>query len=367
MVLLVLPRPGIALPGRGALRFPSSRGCRNLRRMAATQSREIRLASRPKGWPTADNFTLAQVELPPPAEGKVLVKNLFMSVDPYMRGRMNDVKSYVPPFQVGQPLEGAAVGEVIESNAPGIQAGDVVTSNLGWRERFVASGGEVRVVDKTVKPLSAYLGVLGTTGLTAWAGLTLFDVKPGDRVFISAAAGATGSVAGQLAKQRGCRVIGSAGSPEKVKMLVDELGFDAAFNYKDGDLLGQLKKAAPGGIDVYFDNVGGDHLEAAISAMRVHGRVIACGAISKYNEAAPSPGPRNLEPLVISKRLTIKGFIVIDFYDRIGEFMKEVGPLIASGTLKTRETVKHGIENAPKAFLDLLHGENVGKMVVALA
>jgi NADPH-dependent curcumin reductase CurA len=334
--------------------------------MPAMISREVRLASRPHGWPTAGNFALAQVELPALQDGQVLVRNLFMSVDPYMRGRMNDVKSYVPPFQVGQPLDGSAVGEVVESKAGGLKPGDIVTSSLGWRESFVTDAAAVRKVDRNVQPLSAYLGVLGVTGLTAWAGLNLVDVKAGDRVFISAAAGATGSVAGQLAKLRGCRVIGSAGSPEKVKLLVDELGFDAAFNYKDGNLVAQLKTAAPDGIDVYFDNVGGEHLEAAISAMRPHGRIIACGAISSYNDETPAPGPRNLS-LMIGKRLTMKGFIVIDSFDRMPEFVKEVSGYLAAGKLHTKETVVSGIERAPQAFLDLLRGENVGKMVVKLA
>ena len=293
------------------------------------------------------------------------MRNLFLSVDPYMRGRMNDVKSYIPPFQVGKPLEGGAVGEVVESRAPGLAAGDVVTSNFGWRDRFVAPASDLRKVDATVKPLSSYLGLFGPTGLTAWAGLTLVDVKAGDRVFVSAAAGATGSVAGQLAKARGARVIGSAGTPEKVKMLVDELGFDAAFNYRDGDLAKQLRKASPDGIDVYFDNVGGDHLEAAISAMRLHGRIIVCGAISNYNDEAPSPGPRNMA-MMIGKRLTMKGFLVFDWFERMADFLKEVTPLVAAGKLVTRETVVEGLDRAPQAFIDLLRGANVGKMIVKL-
>jgi NADPH-dependent curcumin reductase CurA len=333
--------------------------------MTPTRSREIQFASRPRGWPTADNFSLVETEVPPPAEGQVRVRNLYMSVDPYMRGRMNDVKSYVPPFQVGQTLDGAAVGEVVESRAEGLAPGDIVLSGRGWRESFLASAGEVRKVDRDVRPLSSYLGVLGGTGLTAWVGLKLAEVKAGDRVFISAAAGAVGSVAGQLAKLRGCRVVGSAGSPEKVRMLVEELGFDAAINYKDGDLLQQLNAAAPDGIDVYFDNVGGEHLEAAIWAMRNFGRIAACGAISQYNDEKPRPGPSNLHS-IIGKRLTIKGFIVSDWLNQRPEFLKEVSGYLAAGKLKMKETVVEGIENAPRAFLDLLRGENVGKMVVKL-
>jgi NADPH-dependent curcumin reductase CurA len=329
------------------------------------QSREIRLASRPTGTPTAANFALASAEVPAPADGQVLVRNLFMSVDPYMRGRMNDAKSYVPPFQVGAALEGGAVGEVIESRAPGIAKGAIVTSMKGWREHFVADARDVRVVDGSIAPLSIYLGALGTTGFTAWVGLDLVNVKSGDVVFVSGAAGAVGSIAGQLAKIRGCRVVGSAGSADKVRTLVDELGFDAAFNYKEGDVYGQLKKAAPDGIDVYFDNVGGEHLEAAMTAMRTHGRISACGSISRYNDTTAAPGPRNMF-FIVTKRLTIRGFIVFDHNKRLPEFLAEVTPYLADGRLKVKETVVTGLEHAPKAFIDLFSGENVGKMVVKI-
>src|SRR3989454_2449203 len=330
-----------------------------------TKALEIRLASRPTGRPAPENFAVAKVDVPKPEPGQVLVRNLMMSVDPYMRGRMNDVKSYVPPFQLGQPLEGGAVGEVIESRAAGVKPGDIGTSMRGWRDAFVADAPDVRLVSRSVEPLSAYLGVLGVTGLTAWVGLNLVDVKAGDRVFVSAAAGAVGSVAGQLASIRGCRVVGSAGSAQKVKVLVDELGFDAAFNYKDGDLPGQLKAAAPDGIDVYFDNVGGDHLAAALSAMRTHGRIIACGAIARYNDAEPTPGPSNLA-LVVTKRLTMRGFIVSDSFDRLPVFVKEVSDYLAEGKLRAKETVVDGLEQTPQAFLDLLRGKNIGKMIVKL-
>jgi NADPH-dependent curcumin reductase CurA len=338
--------------------------------MTPTRSREFQLASRPQGCATRDNFKLVETELPPPAEGEVLVRNRFLSVDPYMRGRMNDVPSYLPPFQLDKPLEGGAVGEVVESRAEGLAPGDFVSSNLGWREAFVAPAREVRKLDPSVQPLSAYLGVLGATGFTAWVGLNLVDVKAGDRVFISAAAGAVGSIAGQLAKQRGCRVVGSAGSEAKVRFLLEQLGFDAAFNYKDfrqeGSLLKALNAAAPDGIDVYFDNVGGDHLEAALSALRRNGRIIACGAISRYDDETPPPGPRNLA-FMIGKRLTMKGFIVMDWFHQMPDFLADVGLLFAAGKLDCRETVVEGIENAPQAFLDLLQGGNVGKMVVKLS
>ncbi|MGD0614240.1 MAG: NADP-dependent oxidoreductase [Verrucomicrobiota bacterium] len=334
--------------------------------MTKVMSREIRLASRPNGIPTAANFTLARTELEPLQDQKVLVRNLFMSVDPYMRGRMNDGKSYVPPFELGKPLDGGAVGEVIESRAREFKPGDAVTSNFGWREYFVASPKELHPVSRQVQPLSVYLGALGMTGMTAWAGLNLVEVKAGDVVFISGAAGAVGSVAGQLAKLRGCRVIGSAGSVEKVEFLREECGFDIAFNYKVGPVLEQLNLEAPDGIDVYFDNVGGETLEAALSALRVHGRIIACGGISGYNEGKPLTGPSNIFN-VTAKRLTMKGFIVLDWLDRQGEFEKEVGGYFRAGKLKSKETVAEGIDQAVGAFIGLFAGKNIGKMVVKLA
>jgi NADPH-dependent curcumin reductase CurA len=334
--------------------------------MSKTTSREIRLTSRPRGLPIADNFTLAQVELGPPQDGQVLVRNLYMSVDPYMRGRMNDRKSYVPPFELGKPLDGGAVGEVIESHAREFEPGDVVTSNFGWREYFIASPKDLRPVSPELQPLSVSLGALGMTGMTAWVGLNLVEVKDGDVIFISGAAGAVGSVAGQLAKLRGCRVIGSAGSMEKVMFLREECGFDIAFSYKVGPVLEQLTLEAPDGLDVYFDNVGGETLEAALSALRLHGRIIACGSISNYNEEKPRPGPANLFNM-IAKRLTMKGFIVRDWLDHQAEFEKEVGGYFRTGKLKNKETVVDGLDQAVSAFIGLFQGQNVGKMVVKLA
>jgi len=333
--------------------------------MPTILNQEIHLVSRPHGIPVAANFRLVQTEVAPLQDQQVLVRNLFMSVDPYMRGRMNEGKSYVPPFELGQPLEGGAVGEVIESRAKEFKPGDVVTSSFGWREYCVALPADLHAVRREAQPLSVYLGVLGMTGMTAWAGLNLVEVKSGDVVYISGAAGAVGNVAGQLAKLRGCSVIGSAGSMEKVKFLRAECGFDAAFDYKAGPVLEQLNLEAPDGIDVYFDNVGGESLEAALSALRSHGRIIACGGISGYNEEKPRPGPSNLFNIT-TKRLTMKGLIVSDWLDLQGEFEKVVGGYYRAGKLKNHETVVTGIEQAVGAFLGLFQGNNTGKMVVKL-
>jgi NADPH-dependent curcumin reductase CurA len=334
--------------------------------MSKIVSHEIRLTARPKGTPTAADFILAQVELDPLQDQEVLVRNLFMSVDPYMRGRMNDRKSYIPPFELGQPLSGGAVGEVIESRAPQFKPGDVVASNYGWREHFVAAAKELRPLRREVQPLSLYLGALGMPGMTAWVGLHLAELKAGESIYISAAAGAVGSMAGQLAKLRGGRVIGSAGSADKVKFLREECGFDVAFTYKEGPVRDQLNVAEPNGIDVYFDNVGGESLEAALSALRLHGRIIACGSIAGYNEETPPPGPSNLFNM-ITKRLTMKGFIVRDWLDRQSQFEQEVGGYFRAGKLKARETVAEGLDQAVGAFLGLFEGKNLGKMVVKLS
>ncbi|AGZ42238.1 NADP-dependent oxidoreductase [Actinoplanes friuliensis] len=334
----------------------------------SVRSTEVRLAARPHGWPTADTFAIAETELGGPADGQVLVRNLMMSVDPYMRGRMDDRKSYVPPFEVGQALDGGAVGEVIESAAEGFKPGDLVLHGLGWRSHALVDARGASKVDPSVAPLGAYLGVLGMTGMTAYAGLLrTAEFKPGDVVFVSSAAGAVGQVVGQLAKLKGAaRVIGSAGSAEKVAFLTGELGFDAAFDYHDAPVREQLKQAAPDGVDVYFDNVGGDHLEAAISAMNVHGRITICGMISVYNATEPTPAPRNLAQL-IGKRLTMRGMLVRDHRDLRDEFIADVAPLVANGTIRYHETVFDGLDQAPEAFLAMLRGDGLGKNLVRIA
>ncbi|MFE0734525.1 NADP-dependent oxidoreductase [Streptomyces sp. NPDC058855] len=330
-------------------------------------SREWHLVSRPHGWPVASDFALREVPVPQPAEGRILVRNLHFSVDPYMRGRMNDVKSYVPPFKLDHPMDGGAVGEVVASNAEGFAVGDHVLHGLGWREYAHVPAQHATKVDPEIAPLSTYLGVLGMPGLTAYAGLfETASFKEGDAVFVSGAAGAVGSQVGQLARLKGAsRVIGSAGSDEKVKFLVEELGFDAAFNYKDGPVKDQLREAAPDGIDVYFDNVGGEHLEAAISSLNVHGRAAICGMIAQYNDTEPVPGPRNMA-LIIGKRLRLQGVLVGDHYGLQDRFVQEVGGWLRSGELKYRETLVEGVENGVEAFLGLLRGDNTGKMIVTL-
>ncbi|NLU71637.1 NADP-dependent oxidoreductase [Streptomyces sp. HNM0575] len=330
--------------------------------------REWHLVSRPEGWPVPGDFALREAPVEAPGEGEVLVRNLYLSVDPYMRGRMNDVKSYVPPFKLDEPMTGGAVGIVVASQAEGFAPGDHVLHDLGWREFARLRAKYATKISPELAPLTSYLGVLGMPGLTAYAGLLeVASMQKDDAVFVSGAAGAVGSQVGQIAKLKGAsRVIGSAGSDEKVRLLTEEYGFDAAFNYKSGSVTEQLKEAAPSGIDVYFDNVGGDHLEAAINRLNVHGRATICGMISQYNSTEPPAAPRNLA-MVIGKRLRLQGMLVMDHQDLMPQFFEEVSGWVRSGELKYRETLVEGIEQAADAFLGLLKGENTGKMIVGLA
>ncbi|MEW2163921.1 NADP-dependent oxidoreductase [Streptomyces sp. NPDC007084] len=330
-------------------------------------NREWHLVSRPVGWPKPEDFALVEAEVRQPGPGQVLVRNAYVSVDPYMRGRMSAAKSYVAPFELGKTMQGGAVGEVVASNAEGIAVGDHVLHFFGWREYAVVDAKQAVKVDPEAAPLSTYLGVLGMTGLTAYAGLLrVADFKEGDSVFVSGAAGAVGSQVGQIARLKGAsRVIGSAGSDDKVKLLVEEYGFDAAFNYKNGPVSQQLREAAPDGVDVYFDNVGGDHLEAAIGSLNRDGRIAICGMISVYNSTEAVPGPKNLARL-IQTRGRIQGFLVGDHYDLQEEFVREVGGWVRSGELKYNETVVEGIENNLEAFFGVLRGDNTGKMIVKL-
>jgi NADPH-dependent curcumin reductase CurA len=329
--------------------------------------REIRLAARPRGLPRASDFAVAEVELRDPAPGQVLIRNTWMSVDPYMRPRMNDVPSYVPPFGLGEPLDGPAVGEVVASRAEGLAPGDTVVHWLGWRDLAVLDGARANKVDTRLAEPASYLNVLGMSGLTAWIGLhDVAGLRDGDVVFVSAAAGMVGGLAGQLARLLGHRTIGSAGSDAKVAHLLDDLAFDAAFNYRAAPVADQLRAAAPEGIDVYFDNVGGEHLEAAIDVMRPHGRIALCGTISGYNaDGGQAPGLRN-EFQIVGKRLALRGFIASDHMHRMREFRAQAGPWLREGRIVERATVVEGLERAPEAFIAMLRGENVGKMLVRL-
>ena len=321
-------------------------------------TREVVLAARPQGAPQESDFAFRDVDPRDPGEGEVLVRNVFVSVDPYMRSRMSGIRTYVGPYEVGEPIDGGAVGRVVATNDPGLAEGDWVLSGLGWREGGIAVAKHLRKLDPTVAPPSTALGVLGMPGLTAWVGLVdVGAVQAGDVMYVSGAAGAVGSTAAQIGKLKGLRVIGSAGSPDKVDWL-RSLGIEA-FDYRET----AAKDALADGIDLYFDNVGGAQLEAALFALRPFGRVVACGAISRYNDERPEPGPRNLG-LVVTKRLRIQGFIVIDHGDRYPAFVAEVAPWIRDGKIVYRETIVDGLERLPSAFAGLFRGDNVGKMLV---
>jgi len=335
--------------------------------MTTKTSRDVQLAQRPVGMPELSDFAVVDAAVGAPQEGQVQVKNLCMSVDPYMRGRMVDRKSYVPPFQIGETLTGGAIGVVEQTEHPDYKVGDHVESMFGWREAFTADATGMRNLGQELQaPASAYLGILGMPGMTAYVGLLgAASLKDGETVFVSGAAGAVGSVAGQIAKLKGCRVVGSAGQAEKVALLTDELGFDSAFNYHDGNLLNHLREAAPDGLDVYFDNVGAEHLQAAIMHMRPFGRIALCGAIAQYNDTEPRPGPNNLA-MAIGLGLTLKGFIVSHYESMRSDFERDVGGWLVNNQLHYRETVFDGIDQAGLAFQGLFTGANTGKMIVNL-
>jgi NADPH-dependent curcumin reductase CurA len=332
-------------------------------------TREWQLAARPHGEPTPEDFRLVELERPDPADGQVAVRMIAMSVDPYMRGRMRLGPSYAAPWEVGETMQGGAVGRVIASRSPDVPEGALVLTDAAWRDVAVLDArAVVRLPADEDVPPSYYLGVLGMPGLTAYAGLfRVAGFREGDAVFVSGAAGAVGGLVGQFARLRGASaVIGSAGSAAKIAWLTGELGFTAAFDYHDGPVAASLAAAAPDGIDVYFDNVGGEHLEAALGALHVHGRAALCGSISSYNATEPPPGPRNFGGLMVSKRLRLEGFLVGDHTDLRPEFVEAVTGWLRSGDLVVRETVREGLEQAAPAFLDLLHGGNTGKMIVRL-
>ncbi len=335
--------------------------------MAAT-NKQILLKSRPKGWVTPDNFELAESPVPEPGDGDVVVQNLYLSVDPYMRGRMNDRKSYVPPFQIGEPLMGGAVGQVSASANANFKVGDTVSGMLGWEQYTLVKGGAgLMAVPPADVPLSYFLGVLGMPGMTAYVGLLDIGApKEGETVYVSAAAGAVGQIVGQIAKLKGCHVVGSAGDDAKVDWLTSEAGYDSAFNYKSvGSFDDALAERCPKGIDIYFENVGGAMLDAALAAMNPFGRIVACGMISQYNLEQPE-GVKNLFH-VVGKRLKMQGYIVSDHFDRLPAFIQEMSGWLAEGKIRYREDVADGIENAPAAFIGMLKGENFGKQVVKIA
>ena len=331
------------------------------------RSREVRLRARPVGMPKVDDFEVATVDVPDPGPGEIQVRNVCMSVDPYMRGRMVDRKSYVPPFAVGEVLTGGCIGRVVASNASEFSEGDYVSSHYGWREAYTASITDIESLGAITASPSAYLGALGMPGMTAYVGLLeVGRLQEGETVFVSGAAGAVGSIVGQIAKLKGARVIGSAGSADKVRWLIDDLGFDYAFDYHDANLLAELRKGAPDGLDVYFDNVGGDHLQAALFHMRPFGRIPLCGAISMYNDTEPSPGPNNLT-LAIGLGLTLQGFIVSHFNHLQDQFRRDMEAWITAGKIQYKETVYDGVDKAADAFIGLFTGANVGKMIVSLS
>jgi len=338
-------------------------------------SYEIHLKQRSAGMPTESNFELVKVNVPDPKDGEFLVRNIWMSVDPYMRGRMKETKSYIPSFQLGKPLEGGCVGQIIKSKNNQFRVGEYVLGNFGWRDYWLSNGSkDVRKIDPKTAPIQWYLGILGMTGLTAYVGLLNIAELNGNSdnnstIFVSAASGAVGSIACQIAKIKGCRVVGSVGSQEKVKWLLDQAGIDYAFNYKEvggeNNISSELRKSCQDGIDIYFDNVGGKHLEAAIDNMKVFGRIVLCGMISQYNLSSFPAGPSNLY-LAITNRLKLQGFIVRDHYNMLSQFYVDMSKWISEGKIKWNETVFEGLENAPKAFLALFKGENTGKMLVKI-
>lgn len=324
------------------------------------------MLSRPEGTPSQEHFAIVDVDLPAPAEGQVLVKNHYMSVDPYMRGRMRAQGVYAEPYALNKAMWGGAVGEIVESNAEGLKAGDTVLSGGAWQDKFVADGSTMSKLTPFDKDkLSLYLGTLGMPGMTAYVGLFRFgEPKAGETVFVSAASGAVGANVCQIAKRHGCRVIGSVGSNAKAQWLLDECGVDEVINYKTcGDLTKALAEAAPDGVDVYFENVGGEHLQAAINVMNPYGRIAACGMISSYNQAQPIPGPNNLM-LIVGKKIRINGFIVFDHNDMRAQFLADMESWVSEGQIKTKETIVEGLDNAVDAFLALFTGDNFGKMIV---
>jgi NADPH:quinone reductase len=326
---------------------------------------QIILTSRPKGLPTADNFKMEDLELPAIHDGEVLLEGIYYSVDPYMRGRMNDVKSYAPPFETGKPLSGGVVARVKESKSNDFKIDDLVTGNLPWRKQMISSGKGIQKIDTTLAPASYFLGILGLTGLTAYFGLMYIGKpKAGETVVVSGAAGAVGMAVGQIAKIQGCYVVGIAGSDEKIKLLKEEYGFDDVINYKTtADMKKAIANACPKGVDIYFDNVGGEISDAVISNINFHARIPLCGQISLYNTTEKPIGPR-LQPMLLTRSVLMQGFIVSNLQEYFPEGIKHLAQWLKEGKLQYSETIVHGFEKLPEAFLGLFSGENTGKMIV---
>ena len=326
---------------------------------------QIVLASRPKGLPTLENFKVEDVELPVIRDDEVLLEGIYYSVDPYMRGRMNDTKSYVPPFETGKPLSGGVVAKVIESKSGNFKSGDIITGNLPWRKKMIAAEKDIRKIDTAIAPASYYLGILGMTGLTAYFGLMhIGKPKAGETVVISGAAGAVGMAVGQIATIQGCYVVGIAGSDEKIKLLKEEFGFDDAINYKTTpDMKKAIAAACPKGVDIYFDNVGGEISDAVISNINFHARIPLCGQISLYNSTETPKGPR-LQPMLLTRSVLMQGFIVGNFQSEFPEGIKQLATWVKEGKLKSTETIEHGFEKLSQALLGLFKGDNTGKMIV---
>ncbi|HUC68412.1 MAG TPA: NADP-dependent oxidoreductase [Stellaceae bacterium] len=332
----------------------------------AGKNLQVLLASRPTGWVKESDFRIVESEIPKPGEGQVLVKTLYLSLDPYMRGRMNDQRSYAAKVEIGQVMEGEVVGEVVESGNAKFRPGDTVAARVGWQRYALSDGSNMRKVDPTLAPVSAYLGVVGMPGVTAWIGLNdIGQPKAGETVVVSAASGAVGSVVGQLAKARDCRVVGVAGGAEKCSFVVEELGFDACIDHRTGDWQKALAAATPKGIDVYFENVGGPLLDAVLLRCNPFARIPLCGMVSQYN-AVERYGVQNLM-MAVGMRIRLQGFIVSDNMARWPEALKELAQGVRDGKIKYRESVTEGLENAPRAFIGLLKGENFGKQLVKVA
>jgi NADPH-dependent curcumin reductase len=334
--------------------------------MASSTNRQILLKSRPQGAPSLDNFELTEAPIPEPGEGEVLMRTRYLSLDPYMRGRMSAAKSYAKPAAVGAPMVGGTIGEVVKSRHPGYATGDIVLGYGGWQDYALSSGAGLRKLDPAAAPVSTALGVLGMPGMTAYVGLLeIGQPKLGETVVVAAASGAVGSVVGQIAKIRGCRAVGIAGGAEKCRFVTGELGFDACVDHRAPDFARELEAACPKGIDVYFENVGGAVQQTVWPLLNDFARIPVCGLIAQYNATTPMPGPDMFS--VLRKRLLLRGFIVSDFAAKQGDFLRDVGEWVRSGRLKYREDVVDGLEQAPAAFLGLLQGKNFGKLLVRVA